>query len=102
MSYNLEDIGLRLKKIRKILNKSQQALADETSLTKQAISNIENGKSAPGLGLLSKLLVDYNVNLNYLICGIGNVLNIEPESTKSLKDSILSEVENFLSERGIV
>ena len=40
----MNKIGLRIREIRRLLNKSQQELADELNITKQAISNVENGK----------------------------------------------------------
>lgn len=93
--------GLRIKKVRQLLSKSQQELADELNITKQAISNIETGKSAAGLNLLSKLLIDYGVNLNYIIGGVGNIFLKDEKVSDSLKQSILSEVEKMLVERGI-
>ena len=95
------NIGQRIKKIRQMLDKSQQDLADELNITKQAISNIETGKCAAGINLLSKLLIDYNVNLNYLVGGIGSVFLVNESSDSSLKNEILKEVENMLYERGI-
>lgn len=91
----------RIKKVRQLLGKSQQALADELGITKQAISNIETGKCAPGLNLLSKLLIDYNINLNYIVAGIGSVFLDNENSNNDLKNSILKEVEKMLEERGI-
>ena len=95
------ETGLRIKKVRQLLNKSQQELADELNITKQAISNIETGKSCAGLNLLSKLLIDYGVNLNYIIGGIGNIFLQDENTANSLKQSILNEVEKMLTERGI-
>ena len=91
----------RIKKVRQLLNKSQQNLADELNITKQAISNIETGKCAPSLNLLSKLLVDYSVNLNYIIAGIGEMFLNNETSNFELKKSIMNEVERMLKERGI-
>ena len=95
------NLGLRIKKVRQLLNKSQQELADEMKVTKQAISNIETGKSCAGVNLLSKLLIDYNVNLNYIVAGRGSIFIDSEDSSASLKNSILKEVERMLSERGI-
>ncbi len=93
--------GLRIKKVRQLLNKSQQELADELNITKQAVSNIETGKSAAGLNLLSKLLIDYGINLNYIIGGVGSIFLEDEKTSQSLKNSILKEVEKMLTERGI-
>ena len=94
-------IGLRIKKIRQLLGKSQQELADEINITKQAISNMETDKSAPSINLLSKLLLDYGVNLNFVIGGSGCVFLSDETPKTSLKDTILKEVEQMLVERGI-
>ncbi|MBR1616914.1 helix-turn-helix domain-containing protein [bacterium] len=96
------NVGLRFKQVRQLLKKSQQSLADDLNITKQAISNIENGKCSPSISLLGKLLVDYNINLNYLIGGKGSILLVDEAGGESLKQSIISEVEKMLVERGIV
>lgn len=97
----MKEIGNRIKKIRKILNKSQTELAQELGLTKQAISNIEHSKSLPSISFLSKLLIDYGININYIISSVGEVFIDKEKNYKSLKESILNEVETFLNSRGI-
>ncbi|MBR6297882.1 MAG: helix-turn-helix transcriptional regulator [Candidatus Gastranaerophilales bacterium] len=95
-------IGNRFKTIRKILNKSQEQFANELSVSKQAISNIENSKSLPSISLMSKLLIDYNININYLLSGIGETFIHRKDADLNLKSSIMQEVEKFLEKRGIV
>ncbi len=97
----MKHIGSRIKHIRKILNKSQEELACELSLTKQAISNIETSKSLPSMALLSKLLIDYDINLNYIVSGIGDIFISKEKTYKSLRNSLIKEVEEFLDSRGI-
>ncbi len=97
----MENIGIRIKKIRKILSKSQEGLALELGLTKQAISNIETSKSLPSMAFLSKLLLDYDVNLNYIVCGVGDIFITNEKTYKSLRESLLKEVEQLLDARGI-
>ena len=98
----MDKIGFRFKTIRKILNKSQEQLASELHVSKQAISNIENSKSLPSIALLSKLLIDYNVNINFLLSGNGDTFVNSNNSETSIKDSIIQEVEKYLETRGIV
>ena len=98
----MEKIGFRFKTIRKILNKSQEQLASDLNVSKQAISNIENSKSLPSIALLSKLLIDYNVNINFLLSGSGDTFINSNNSETSIKDSIIQEVEKYLETRGIV
>ena len=97
----MKNIGSRIKKVRQLLKKSQQELADELKVTKQAISNVETDKCAPSITLLSKLLLDYNINLNYLIGAKGSVYINDDKSSKTIRASILKEVEKMLSDRGI-
>lgn len=97
----MENIGIRIKNIRKLLNKSQEQLAAELNLTKQAISNIETSKSLPSMALMSKLLVDYDVNLNYVVSGMGDIFLTNEKTYKTLRKSLIKEVEQFLDSRGI-
>ncbi len=97
----MKEIGARIKKIRKILKKSQEDLANDLGITKQAVSNIENSKSLPSIQLLSKLLLDYNINLNYIIAGIGSCVLKDSDSFSELKASLMKEVEEFLDMKGI-
>ncbi len=97
----MEHIGIRFKNVRKLLKKSQDELAMELNITKQAISNIENAKSMPGLALLSKLLIDYDVNLNYIIAGVGDIFIEKEKAYKALRTSLIKEVEQLLDSRGI-
>ena len=98
----MDYIGLRFKNIRNLLGKSQDMLASDLGITKQAISNIENSKSSPSITVLSKLSVDFKVNLNYLITGSGNVFVDFDANKETLRKTILLEVENMLNSRGII
>lgn len=94
-------VGSRFKKIRKILNLSQEELAKNLNITKQAISNIENSKSMPSIVSMSKLATKYNINLNYLIADSGEIYISKDENYKSLRNTLLEEVDEFLKARGI-
>ncbi len=95
------NIAKRFKNIRLILKKSQDELASECEMTKQAISNIENSKSMPSLNVLNILLTKYNVNLNYLISGSGELFNSEEKNQKNLKNMLIEEIEHFFDVHGI-
>jgi len=97
----MENIGERIKKIRKLLNKSQEELAVALGITKQAISNMENSKSMPSVAMLSKLLLNFDINLNYLISGVGGYFVTNEENHSKLKESLMKEVEQFLDSKGI-
>jgi len=96
----MKNIGTRIKFLRKHLNKSQEELANILGVTKQAISNMENSKSTPSPAVLYKLHTELDVNLNYIITGVGD-LYISAKGKDALRNTILKEVEVLLSSKGI-
>lgn len=98
----MENVGTRLKNVRNLLKKSQEELANELKLTKQAVSNMETGKSYPSLATLDKLLRLYDINLNYLVSGVGDILVNKEKTLKALRQSLIEDVEKMLDSRGII
>lgn len=68
-------IGERLKQIRQVLGIKQVDLAKVLKINPSAISQMESGRTNPSLETLSELVVNYNVNLHWLITGIGKMFN---------------------------
>ena len=97
----MKNIGTRIKFLRKHLGKSQDELASILGITKQAISNMENSKSTPSPAVLYKMHTELDVNLNYIITGIGD-LYISSKGKEALKQTILKEVEALLDSKGII
>ena len=97
----MDNIGQRFKNVRKVLNMSQEEFANSLGITKQAISNFEHSKSLPSTAILNKLLINFNVNLNYLISEVGNMFNNQDKIYKSLKSQLMNEMEAMLEARGI-
>lgn len=97
----MDTISQRLKRVRKILNKSQEDLARDLNITKQAISNMEHSKSSPSIALLTKLLTDYGININYIVAGVGEIFLASEKSYTTLRSSLMKEVEQLLDSRGI-
>ena len=91
--------GQRLKKIRKMIELSQDTLGAKLNVSKQYISNLEADRNLLNNEKLVSLLIDFNVNLNYLLGGIGEPFN--PAQFEDVKDEILKEVEEMLKRRGI-
>ena len=89
----MKNIGSRIKLLRKQLGKS-------LGLTKQAISNMENSKSAPSPAVLYKMHIEFDVNLNYIITGLGD-LYVSEKGANRLKDTLMKEFEAMLNARGI-
>ncbi|MCU0287767.1 MAG: helix-turn-helix transcriptional regulator [Acidobacteria bacterium] len=68
------DIGLRLKNVRQKLGIQQKDVAAAMKVAPSYLSEIENGKGNPGPEFFVRLASLYNINLNYLFMGIGDML----------------------------
>ncbi len=58
-----------LKKIRKSKNLSQQKVALDLDISREALSHYENGRREPSLEMLVKMSRYFNVSIDYLITG---------------------------------
>lgn len=97
----MSTIGEKLKDIRKAKGLTQAEFGNNIGFSKQAVSNIENNLSNPSIEFISKLIMYYDVNANWLIVGFGEMFNRSDSYNKSIKNEILKEVENMLRIRGI-
>lgn len=97
MGFNMKEN--RLQKIRKKLKLSQEEIADETNITYRAYTSYERGDRKPSFEFLVKLVEKYNVNLNWLIAGKGEMFNAL--QYEDVKDEILNEVNQVLVKYGI-
>jgi transcriptional regulator with XRE-family HTH domain len=75
--YSLENLGFRVKKIRKALHLSQTELADRIGMSRSFISQVEKGGLKCGYDFIYKLSDIFNVNLYYLVHGEGEMFGTE-------------------------
>jgi len=68
-------VGRALKTLRKKAGYTQKELADKLFLSKMAISKWENGKSIPDIGVLKRLSVLLDMDVEGLIDGTGTYLD---------------------------
>lgn len=66
-------IGVRIKKIRQSVGKTQQELADDLNLKRNTIATYEMGKSEPSDRTIADICRLYNVNEDWLKTGEGNM-----------------------------
>ena len=97
----MDNIGQRFKHVRKVLNMSQEQFASSLGITKQAISNVEHSKSLPSMVVLNKMLLNFDVNLNYLVSEVGNMFINQDKIYKSLRSQLMDEMSAILDARGI-
>ena len=87
-------IGDRFKEIRKMLEFNQRKFASELGISQTHISSIELGKDQPSSSLIRLVCMQYNLNEDWLVTGVGTPIkettNVEnPES--NMLDSVVNK-----------
>ncbi len=77
----MKTTGQRFKEIRQSLDLSQQEFGSKLGITSQGISNIEKNKSFLTLDKM-QALKEFNVNLNFLVYGDGEMFNNKVSNDK--------------------
>ncbi|MBL6468892.1 MAG: helix-turn-helix transcriptional regulator [Mogibacterium sp.] len=67
-------LGRRITELRKANNLTQEGLAERCSVTRQTISNWENGKSYPDLEMLVFISDSFDISLDALVKGDGKMV----------------------------
>lgn len=96
----METQGSRLKKIRKELKLSQEEFGKQIGLTRAAIAAVEADNNKFSNDVLCKLILTFDVNVNYLLVGEGNIFNA-PEF-EQVKDELAQQVRKILREEGLI
>lgn len=63
------EVGNQIKKYRQCINLTQEELAEKIYVTRQTVSNWENGKNYPDLNSLIMLCDLFNISLDILVKG---------------------------------
>ena len=94
--------GIRVKKIRQALDLSQEEFGAIFDIKKQFVSNIEKDRVYLNNDKLVKLLVDYNVNINYLLAGIGEMFITDKKAPQSFEAQVEDIFNKLLEKKGII
>lgn len=99
----METQGERIKKIRQAIGLSQEDFGEIFSIKKQYVYSLEKDKIALNNEKLVKLLIDYKVNINYLLAGIGDMFIADGTAQyENVKNDILKEVKIMLMNEGLI
>lgn len=87
----------RLKKLRNILKLSVDKMAEELKTNNYKIRDCENKKQKISNDLLEKIGIIYNVNLNWLITGKGEIFIVEEKKLDYKEENIkmINEADNL-------
>ena len=80
-------LGDNIQKLRKDLKLSQEQLAEKIDVTRQTISNWENGKFYPDIDALVKISKCFNISLDDLLSYDDKVLEYLKDSTDVVKSN---------------
>jgi len=89
-------IGKRLQNVRKKLQLSQEDISTQIGISYRAYSSYEREDRKPSIDFLELLVTKFNINLNFLIAGVGEMfIKKEPagfreEIKQAFRDMIAS------------
>lgn len=92
----------RLQKIRKKLGLSQDEISTQIGISYRAYTSYERGDRKPSLEFLNEMFKKYNVNMNYLICGDGEMFNENQQQNEQLEKDVARIVEKLIQEKGLI
>ena len=81
------DLGKKIIEMRKNKNLSQEQLAEVLNVSRQTISNWENGKFYPDIDALVKISKYFNISLDDLLASDSNVLKHLKVSTDIVRSN---------------
>ncbi len=76
-----EDFGKRLKKIRTLLNLNQKNIGKRLKVPLTTISKYERTEIRPSAAFLTRLCIEFNTNINWLLTGNGSPFITDQVST---------------------
>jgi len=68
-----ETCGIRLKKLIEEVGYTQIELAQEIKISNVVINRYANDRVKPNYNFMKKLIIHFNVNINWLLLGLGKM-----------------------------
>jgi transcriptional regulator with XRE-family HTH domain len=96
----MSSVGQRIKLVRQELKLSQQQFGEIFNAGKSYISAVENDKSKLSVENLVKLLVNYDVNINYILAERGTMF-VASEDEDIQTEEVLKEIDRILIKYGV-
>lgn len=88
-------LGSRVKKTRKALGISQKDFAASLEMSGSYLSEIEHGNATPGFEFFYKASLKYNISLDYLFHGIGNMIKEIPKEQGNKKQQYVENIQTL-------
>lgn len=74
MNEIIPEINTRLIEFRKKMKLSQQEIADTAGISRAYITQVETGRVNPSFKLLYQIMEHYNLSINWLLSGRGEMI----------------------------
>jgi transcriptional regulator with XRE-family HTH domain len=89
------EVGSRLKEIRQRLKMTQAQWGEKLGISGSAVAKHENGITFPTSKMLNILSSQYNVSMDYLLCGRGTLFHENQDNSNSnrLKNIVKGDIE---------
>ncbi|MEI3327966.1 MAG: helix-turn-helix domain-containing protein [Thomasclavelia sp.] len=96
----MDNINIRITKLRKILNLSMEKFGNQVGITKSSINAIEKGRNNPSERTIMLICKAYNVSPLWLKEGVGDIFLDFPENEldRIVQDYALDENDKLLIE----
>jgi len=88
--------GQRIAIFRKSLNLTQQKLADKIGINRAYLGHIEAGRQEPSYNFIKALSDSFNINLNWLLAGEGEMCRTLEAKTATQTDPKLATIDDVL------
>ena len=98
ISERLTMYGKKLKAIRKYLNLTQENMAKELNLACRTYTAYEREENQPPYTMLVDLCKNKNINLNWFIADVGNMLNANAQQFEQEQNVFAQKVRELISE----
>ena len=73
----MNSVGKNIKRFRESANMTQEAMAENLGVTRQAVSNWETGRTQPDIDMLHKISALFNTDINEIIYGVKQTPSVE-------------------------
>lgn len=94
--------GKKLKQIRKHLSLTQDNMAELIGISFRTYASYERDENKPPYSMLVYLCSKHNINLNWLIADIGDMLITNEQQFENEKDIFTKRVKDILKEEGLI
>jgi transcriptional regulator with XRE-family HTH domain len=84
--FDSEEVGKRLKQVRETLSLTLTKMEEYSGLSKSQVSAVEKGEKKPSSIYLSALIKQFDININFIFTGKGDMFLHPKNKTAEEKD----------------